>query len=152
MGDYLVVIMGTVWWVDHLKVSFCGLVFLTCHCSELSSWTLDITNQRHEADHTLLERGTRNSCSMRPLRLSNWMTPLELEIYHPMCNVNIDPAFYEYILMVDADTVRYSLIACPCTGFFLQSAECDSGFLKPTRCLLCWWLPHHRDLWWNQTR
>lgn len=34
------------------------------------------------------------------------MTPLELEIYHHMRNViGIDPAFYEYILMVDADTV-----------------------------------------------
>jgi chitin synthase len=34
------------------------------------------------------------------------MNPLELEIYHQMRNViGIDPAFYEYILMVDADTV-----------------------------------------------
>lgn len=34
------------------------------------------------------------------------MTPLELEIYHQMRNViGIDPAFYEYILTVDADTV-----------------------------------------------
>ena len=34
------------------------------------------------------------------------MTPLELEIYHQMRNViGIDPAFYEYIFMVDADTV-----------------------------------------------
>ncbi|PWN35402.1 uncharacterized protein FA14DRAFT_189370 [Meira miltonrushii] len=33
------------------------------------------------------------------------MYPLELEIYHHMKNViGIDPAFYEYILMVDADT------------------------------------------------
>ncbi|PWN53759.1 hypothetical protein IE53DRAFT_108130 [Violaceomyces palustris] len=33
------------------------------------------------------------------------MYPLELEIYHQMKNViGIDPAFYEYILMVDADT------------------------------------------------
>ena len=35
------------------------------------------------------------------------MTPLELEIYHQMRNViGIDPAFYEYIFTVDADTVR----------------------------------------------
>jgi len=35
------------------------------------------------------------------------MYPLELEIYHQMRNViGIDPAFYEYIFMVDADTVR----------------------------------------------
>lgn len=33
------------------------------------------------------------------------MYPLELEIFHQMKNViGIDPAFYEYILMVDADT------------------------------------------------
>nr|ANG56506.1 chitin synthase class V [Ustilago esculenta] len=33
------------------------------------------------------------------------MFPLELEIYHQMKNViGIDPAFYEFILMVDADT------------------------------------------------
>ncbi|KZV80788.1 glycosyltransferase family 2 protein [Exidia glandulosa HHB12029] len=34
------------------------------------------------------------------------MNPLELEIYHQMRNViGIDPAFYEYIFMVDADTL-----------------------------------------------
>lgn len=34
------------------------------------------------------------------------MCPLELEIYHQMRNViGIDPAFYEYIFTVDADTV-----------------------------------------------
>lgn len=34
------------------------------------------------------------------------MTPLELEIYHQIKNViGVDPAFYEYVLMVDADTV-----------------------------------------------
>ena len=34
------------------------------------------------------------------------MTPLELEVYHQMRNViGIDPAFYEYIFCVDADTV-----------------------------------------------
>ena len=38
------------------------------------------------------------------------MTPLELEIYHQMRNViGIDPAFYEYIFTVDADTVRVYL-------------------------------------------
>lgn len=36
------------------------------------------------------------------------MSPLELEIYHQMRNViGIDPAFYEYIFTVDADTVGY---------------------------------------------
>lgn len=34
------------------------------------------------------------------------MSPLELEIYHQMRNViGIDPAFYEYIFTIDADTV-----------------------------------------------
>src|SRR6267154_5342248 len=38
------------------------------------------------------------------------MCPLELEIYHQMRNViGIDPAFYEYIFTVDADTVRFLL-------------------------------------------
>jgi chitin synthase len=33
------------------------------------------------------------------------MTPLELEMYHQIKNViGVDPSFYEYILMVDADT------------------------------------------------
>ena len=39
------------------------------------------------------------------------MAPLELEIYHQMRNViGIDPAFYEYIFTVDADTVRHLMI------------------------------------------
>jgi chitin synthase len=41
------------------------------------------------------------------------MSPLELEIYHQMRNViGIDPAFYEYIFTVDADTVRDSHSGC----------------------------------------
>ena len=36
------------------------------------------------------------------------MSPLELEIYHQMRNViGIDPAFYEYLFTVDADTVSF---------------------------------------------
>jgi hypothetical protein len=39
------------------------------------------------------------------------MSPLELEVYHQMRNViGIDPAFYEYIFTVDADTVRHLMI------------------------------------------
>ena len=39
------------------------------------------------------------------------MAPLELEIYHQMRNIiGIDPAFYEYIFTVDADTVRFLMI------------------------------------------
>lgn len=41
------------------------------------------------------------------------MTPLELEIYHQMRNViGIDPAFYEYLFTVDADTVSRPFF-CP---------------------------------------
>jgi hypothetical protein len=39
------------------------------------------------------------------------MSPLELEVYHQMRNViGIDPAFYEYIFTVDADTVRKTFL------------------------------------------
>jgi chitin synthase len=41
------------------------------------------------------------------------MSPLELEIYHQMRNViGIDPAFYEYIFTVDADTVSGFTLGC----------------------------------------
>lgn len=34
------------------------------------------------------------------------MNPLELEMYHQIKNViGVNPTFYEYLLMVDADTV-----------------------------------------------
>ena len=34
------------------------------------------------------------------------MNPLELEIYHQIKNViGVNPTFYEYVFMVDADTV-----------------------------------------------
>lgn len=56
------------------------------------------------------------------------MSPLELEIYHQMRNViGIDPAFYEYIFTIDADTVSF-----PFEGFgaalmpCLQSVTPDS--------------------------
>jgi chitin synthase len=40
------------------------------------------------------------------VHFDNPMSPLELEIYHQMRNViGIDPAFYEYIFTIDADTV-----------------------------------------------
>lgn len=42
------------------------------------------------------------------------MNPLELEIYHQMRNIiGIDPAFYEYIFMVDADTVSTEPLMTP---------------------------------------
>ena len=50
------------------------------------------------------------------------MTPLELEIYHQMRNViGIDPAFYEYIFTVDADTV--CALICYC-GFLICYPDC----------------------------
>ena len=43
------------------------------------------------------------------------MYPLELENYHQMRNViGVDPAFYEYIFTVDADTVRVHFISSMC--------------------------------------
>ena len=34
------------------------------------------------------------------------MNPLELEVYHQIKNViGVNPTFYEYLFMVDADTV-----------------------------------------------
>ncbi|KAI9355051.1 chitin synthase-domain-containing protein [Zopfochytrium polystomum] len=39
------------------------------------------------------------------VHLNGEMTPLELELYHHMKNViGVNPSFYEYVLMVDADT------------------------------------------------
>lgn len=72
------------------------------------------------------------------------MSPLELEIYHQMRNViGIDPAFYEYIFMVDADTVRRSsdngstveltAIAARHSGFAQSSGRCYIG-RRPGHC------------------
>ena len=62
------------------------------------------------------------------------MNLLELEIYHQMCNViGIDPAFYEYILMVDADMVGDESL-----GIFTANswhAECHPQFVKLPCCL-----------------
>lgn len=65
------------------------------------------------------------------------MTPLELEIYHQMRNViGIDPAFYEYIFTVDADTVSYS------NGQLTRSALTNvldgyPGFRESLGCVCC---------------
>ena len=38
------------------------------------------------------------------------MNPLELEIYHQIKNViGVNPTFYEYVFMVDADTTVHPL-------------------------------------------
>lgn len=59
------------------------------------------------------------------------MSPLELEIYHQMRNViGIDPAFYEYIFTVDADTVRFTT---PISGVSnTLSAVCDTPVPQPS--------------------
>ncbi|KAI9489097.1 chitin synthase-domain-containing protein [Zychaea mexicana] len=58
-------------------------------------------------------RGKRDSqiiCMdfLRKVHFDSEMTPLELSIYHNIRNViGVDPALYEYILMVDSDTEVY---------------------------------------------
>ncbi|EIW83186.1 glycosyltransferase family 2 protein [Coniophora puteana RWD-64-598 SS2] len=54
------------------------------------------------------------------------MSPLELEIYHQMRNViGIDPAFYEYIFTVDADTT----VTPPSLNRLVASAADDSNII-----------------------
>jgi len=68
------------------------------------------------------------------------MSPLELEVYHQMRNViGIDPAFYEYIFTVDADTVRiFFLVFCSADDdCFFPCLDCYPGFTQSTRCFLC---------------
>lgn len=65
------------------------------------------------------------------------MAPLELEIYHQMRNViGIDPAFYEYIFTVDADTVRRLVTT---TREYRTEIMTDrhAGFSQPSRCVRC---------------
>jgi chitin synthase len=39
------------------------------------------------------------------VHFNHGMSPLELEMYHHMKNIiGVDPSFYEYVFMVDADT------------------------------------------------
>jgi chitin synthase len=60
------------------------------------------------------------------------MSPLELEIYHQMRNViGIDPAFYEYIFMVDADTVSSISMSQASTHVFSQ--DCNPRLFKSPR-------------------
>ena len=68
------------------------------------------------------------------------MSPLELEVYHQMRNViGIDPAFYEYIFTVDADTVR-NFFLCYC------SADHDWSSLSLSILYRLLPLPHSIDL------
>lgn len=61
------------------------------------------------------------------------MSPLELEIYHQMRNViGIDPAFYEYIFMVDADTVRI-LTLVRFNSILISFVVCDARLIESPR-------------------
>lgn len=58
-----------VFWVlsgEYLFVQLVGFISFTQHAdpSDGSTWTLDISSERREDDHTLLERGQGNSCSV----------------------------------------------------------------------------------------
>ncbi|EIN11094.1 chitin synthase [Punctularia strigosozonata HHB-11173 SS5] len=71
------------------------------------------------------------------------MSPLELEIYHQMRNViGIDPAFYEYIFTVDADTT----VTTESLNRLVASAADDSsiiGICGETR------LENEEGSWWT---
>jgi hypothetical protein len=67
------------------------------------------------------------------------VSPLELESYHHMRNViGIDPAFYEYIFMVDADTVS-AYLASPRLSFSFAgiSIERQGGLSQPFGGMHC---------------
>lgn len=80
------------------------------------------------------------------------MSPMELEIYHQMRNViGIDPAFYEYIFTVDADTVRKTW-SFNKMKHWLGHLVCESGFFEPVGSYRRWWFEHHRGLRRDETR
>ena len=61
------------------------------------------------------------------------MSPLELEVYHHMRNIiGVDPAFYEFIFTVDADTVHFFIHPA---GDLLTSGllVCHSTIFEQTR-------------------
>ena len=73
------------------------------------------------------------------------MSPLELEIYHQMRNViGIDPAFYEYIFTVDADTVCIVLKVMARTNCLV---DCHPGLSKPFGCVICRRPKDHWYMW-----
>ena len=80
------------------------------------------------------------------------MAPLELEIYHQMRNViGIDPAFYEYIFTVDADTVRYMMIFIThLLIFFIGWLDCYTGLSQSFGRFQCRRLQDYWHMWRNQ--
>jgi hypothetical protein len=66
------------------------------------------------------------------------MSPLELEIYHQMRNViGIDPAFYEYIFTVDADTVMWHHLHVRTLTDYCGLTDGHSGISQPSRGFGC---------------
>ena len=66
------------------------------------------------------------------------MSPLELEIYHQMRNViGIDPAFYEYIFTVDADTVMRRHLHVRILTDYCGLTDGHPGISQPPRGFRC---------------
>ena len=66
------------------------------------------------------------------------MSPLELEIYHQMRNViGIDPAFYEYIFTVDADTVMCHHLHVRTLTDYCGLTDGHRGISQPSRGFCC---------------
>lgn len=66
------------------------------------------------------------------------MSPLELEIYHQMRNViGIDPAFYEYIFTVDADTVMWHHFHVRTLTDYCGLTDGHPGISQPSRGFCC---------------
>ena len=81
--------------VPYVFITVPSLVHCLCHRSYLVVVKVGKPTERSKPGN----RGKRDSDAP--------MSPLELEIYHQMRNIiGIDPAFYEYLFTVDADTVR----------------------------------------------
>lgn len=90
-------------------------VFLTSsslHCSNHCSYLVVVKVGKPTERSKPGNRGKRDSQILllhylNKVHFDSPMSPLELEVYHQMRNIiGIDPAFYEYIFTVDADTVR----------------------------------------------
>jgi hypothetical protein len=75
------------------------------------------------------------------------MSPLELEIYHQMRNViGIDPAFYEYIFTVDADTVTQFLHTLRTETDYRDFTDGHRRFSQPPCSFRGRRFKYHRDL------
>ena len=78
------------------------------------------------------------------------MAPLELEIYHQMRNViGIDPAFYEYIFTVDADTVGHLMVFISHLLNFFGCLDCYTGLSQSIGRFQCRRLQDYWHMWRN---